>query len=139
MVWTHTACGIGKRHHCYQCSLVLCNVYCYGFGTTGHLGCRQDFETAWQRAAAGTDWQQLAKSSQQASDHEVNSVLCQTQICHAAQICYADPVRNLAQAFPVEAVMDMLLELTGSKQDPVMRRLVEAALHHGEFASAFII
>ena len=28
--------------------------------------------------------------------------------------------------------MDMLLELTGSKQDPVIRRLVEAALHHGE-------
>lgn len=35
--------------------------------------------------------------------------------------------------------MDRLLELTGSKQDPVMRRLVEAALHHGESASALVI
>lgn len=133
----NTACGAAKRHPgrlsmCYVLHIVVV------LRQQG-LGCRQDFKAAWQRAAADTDWQQLAESSQQASDHEVNSVLCQTQICHAAQICYADPVRNLAQAFPLEAVMDMLLELTGSKQDPVMRRLVEAALHHGESASALII
>ena len=35
--------------------------------------------------------------------------------------------------------MDMLLELRGSKQEPVIRRLVEAALHHGESASALIV
>ncbi|KAL3138478.1 hypothetical protein ABBQ32_006268 [Trebouxia sp. C0010 RCD-2024] len=84
-----------------------------------------------QRAAAGTDWQHLAELSQLASDSQINSMLCQTQLCHAAKLCYADPAHSVFQTFPPETCVDMLLELTGSKQDPVVRRLVEAALHHG--------
>lgn len=82
--------------------------------------------------AAGTDWQHLAELSQLASDSQINSMLCQTQLCHAAKLCYADPAHSVFQTFPPETCVDMLLELTGSKQDPVVRRLVEAALHHGE-------
>ncbi|KAL3155320.1 hypothetical protein ABBQ38_010884 [Trebouxia sp. C0009 RCD-2024] len=94
-------------------------------------GYRQEFEAAWQRVAAGTDWQHLAELSQLASDSQINSMLCQTQLCHAAKLCYADPAHSVFQTFPPETCVDMLLELTGSKQDPVVRRLVEAALHHG--------
>lgn len=94
--------------------------------------CRRDFEAAWQKAAADTDWQELAEPSQLASDQQVNEILCQTQVCHAAQTCYADPAHNLAKAFPPETVIESVLEMTGAKQDPATRRLVEAALHHGE-------
>lgn len=95
------------------------------------FACRQEFESAWQRVVADTDWQHAAQLSQLSSDHQVNTMLCQTQLCHAAQVCYADPAHSLMQAFPLETLTDMLLELTGS-QDSVVRRLVEAALLHGE-------
>ena len=111
----------------------------FRFGQQGCLVAGKSFEAAWQRAAAETDWQQLADSSPQASDQEVNSTLRQTQLCHAAQICYADPAHSLAQAFPLESVLDMMLEVTGSKQDPVMKNLVEAALLHGESASSLMM
>ena len=94
--------------------------------------CREDFEAAWQKAAADTDWQELAEPSQLASDQQVNEVLCQTELCHAAQMCYADPDHNLAQAFPPESVVDRLLDMTESRQNAAKRRLVEASLYHGE-------
>ncbi len=102
---------------------------------TASLACRGEFEAAWHKAAASTDWQQLAQDSQHQSDDQVGHLLVQTDLCHAAQTCYFDEDCNVAQSFPAEAVMHFVTEQAAAGLEPSAMQLMEGAFARGKLTA----
>ena len=94
--------------------------------------CRTEFEAAWQKLVAATDWQQLAQCSQHLSDDQIGYFLSQTDVCHAAQLCYLDDDCHVRQSFAPESVTELLLEQAGSAMDAAAKQLIQGAFARGE-------
>ena len=100
----------------------------------GFCTLRAEFEAAWQKLTAATDWNQLAQHSQHQSDDQISAFLSQTDLCNAAQTCYHSEDCNVRDAFPPEGVMDFVVEQAGAGCDASAKQLMQGAFGRGEFA-----
>ncbi len=97
---------------------------------------RKEFQDAWQKLAAATDWNQLAQHSQQQSDDQISSFLRQTDLCNAAQTCYHSQDCNVREAFPPEGVMDFVVDQAAAGLDAAAKQLMQGAFARGKSASS---
>ncbi|KAA6422712.1 MAG: hypothetical protein FRX49_07247 [Trebouxia sp. A1-2] len=111
---------------------------CYVFLLLGHLrpierqqAYRKEFQDAWQKLSAATDWNLLAQHSQQQSDDQISSFLQQTDLCNAAQTCYHSQDCNVREAFPPEDVMDFVVDQAAAGLDGAAKQLMQGAFARG--------
>ncbi|KAL0051061.1 hypothetical protein WJX82_001259 [Trebouxia sp. C0006] len=110
---------------------------CYVFLLLGHLrpidrqqAYRKEFQEAWQKLSAATDWNLLAQHSQQQSDDQISTFLRHTDLCNAAQTCYHSQDCNVTNAFPPEGVIDFVVDQAVGL-DAAAKQLMQGAFARG--------
>ncbi|DBB00160.1 hypothetical protein WJX77_011844 [Trebouxia sp. C0004] len=111
---------------------------CYVFLLLGHLrpidrqqAYRKEFQEAWLKLAAATDWKLVAQHSQQLSDDQISSFLRQTDLCNAAQTCYHSQDCNVREVFPPEGVMGFVVDQAAAGLDAAAKQLMQGAFARG--------
>lgn len=111
--------------------IILCSAFCETFTDS----VRKEFQEAWQKLSAATDWNLLAQYSQQQSDDQISLFLRQTDLCNAAQTCYHSQDCNVTEAFPPEGVMDFVVDQAAGL-DAAAKLLMQGAFARGKIAGS---
>ena len=99
---------------------------------------RKEFQEAWQKLSAATDWNLLAQHSQQQSDDQISTFLRHTDLCNAAQTCHHSQDCNVTDAFPPEGVIDFVVDQAVGL-DAAAKQLMQGAFARGKLLAVLDI